>query len=353
MDPYNIYGNLFGFSSWDENTNLRPKNHSARVVVVEDSAPEEQSSISNFFSSKWNEFKQWRNKSKTQVITEEEKLSNSLKTQIAELKYKNHQSEVKFKAIQQFIENDPELLSQFGECVIKTKDILLPPPISDDSKPLRNQLVEEWRVQSQIDHYYETMKTRFRDFLEKNNSFATLFNERFQSKKQSSQEKPHRSEISISKKSVYVVPQLSELPFCPPPLMTGLIFPLETLQKQSFPKLPLPTPQDSSKTFESKFLPTIKQKNDELTFIFRKMIDFIRADAELLILFQKECHPLLLRRVISFTRNSSNNSLTLFTSEQNRADQLALIKSHFFAFMDAHPLIKEKFIQKLHERKWK
>lgn len=121
-------------------------------------------------------------------VDSRENLQADLQRQIVELKQENSFLEKTFREIQQFIESDQELFSKFGECVKKTKDILLPPPIQQESAQLSNSLVEQWRQEAQKKHQYECMKTRFREFLEKNPEFSALFKQKYDEKIEASSE---------------------------------------------------------------------------------------------------------------------------------------------------------------------
>jgi hypothetical protein len=98
-----------------------------------------------------------------------------LSKQIAELKNKNQETAQILAHIKEIIESNERLLSKFQESVATTQEILLPPLIFDLSKSVNDPIVEEWRVEAHKQSYLEAMKTRFRDFLDKNPEFSDLF----------------------------------------------------------------------------------------------------------------------------------------------------------------------------------
>ncbi|MFI5343307.1 MAG: hypothetical protein ACHQUC_03705 [Chlamydiales bacterium] len=78
----------------------------------------------------------------------------------------------KINRIFSFVKNNSELRTTFAACYDETKEILLPLPKRDDSPPTPNPLIEAWRQAAQEQSYLLTLKTRIRDFLDKNPDFC-------------------------------------------------------------------------------------------------------------------------------------------------------------------------------------
>lgn len=121
----------------------------------------------------------FKDDSKEHQTSQTEKEATILKM-TSELKETNKKFAAAFNSIQHFIESDPDLLSKFHECLNQTSDILLPPPLKNNSEPVNNPIAEAWRLESHQNHYFEQMKARFIDFLDKNPDFCQLLKKKME-----------------------------------------------------------------------------------------------------------------------------------------------------------------------------
>ncbi|MBS4168153.1 DUF648 domain-containing protein [Parachlamydia sp. AcF125] len=88
-----------------------------------------------------------------------------------DLKAQNEVMTAQIEKLHSFVNNDPDLKRTFVVCLRETQEILLPPPVKDNSPPHPNEIVEAWGQEMQQANYLDSVKTRVRDFLDKNPAF--------------------------------------------------------------------------------------------------------------------------------------------------------------------------------------
>lgn len=117
--------------------------------------------------------------SQSRPVTDPNQLLSDLVRQTVELRESNVQLAALFTKIKELIETDAELRTALGKAVETTGEILLPPPKVNNTTPVSNSIVEDWRIEMQKKNYYESLKTRFNDLMEKNPDFLNLFKKKY------------------------------------------------------------------------------------------------------------------------------------------------------------------------------
>lgn len=107
-------------------------------------------------------------------LQDQKTLNQEIRQQIQAASTQNQELEEGIERFRQFIENHAVLFQAFQASVKETKEILLDPPMQDDSTPVNEPLAEEWRQANLKHHHLLALKTRFIDFLGKNPEFQRV-----------------------------------------------------------------------------------------------------------------------------------------------------------------------------------
>lgn len=132
------------------------------------------SKISQYFSKRF-----FRNSEKQGKENEKSAILQSIIIKTEALQQTNEETKNLFNLFESYIENDFHLKNYYYQCLENSKDRLLPKiKIVESTEPFANPIIEAWNKEQHIESYYDSLKTRFRDFFQENLPFYHMLNER-------------------------------------------------------------------------------------------------------------------------------------------------------------------------------